>query len=197
MPRGKRNENKAAEAPVDKLKKKGPEVIPAAGHNSGELTEDQTKKLFFTHLRPIKAKKEAIKKLVGELGNLFKVAKTDGFAKKKIEFALACENDDDDSMLQEHKWRIEIASWMMHPIGTQMEMFDGVDRRPAVDRAKAEGKKAGLSGDSRQPPYDPSVPQHQAWLEGWHEGQEVKIEKGIKPLEPIGTAESTSKVLHS
>jgi ribosome modulation factor len=52
-------------------------------------------------------------------------------------------------------------------------MFAGPDRTPAVDRARAEGKRAGMNGESMKPPYDTTLPQHDQWVEGWHEGQKA------------------------
>lgn len=60
------------------------------------------------------------------------------------------------------------------PRATQLEMFDGVTVDPAADRARDEGKWAGLTGKPvGECPHDENLPQGQAWIEGWHAGAEI------------------------
>jgi hypothetical protein len=65
-----------------------------------------------------------------------------------------------------------VLRWSGVSVGETLDMFP-VDRTPGIERAKAEGKRAGLAGEPRKPPHDPSVPQHDAWLDGYHDGQMI------------------------
>lgn len=67
-----------------------------------------------------------------------------------------------------------LARWLNLAVGTQVSFLDE-DRRPSEDIAFENGKVAGLKGDICQPPHDPSVPQHQRWMQGWHAGQEILL----------------------
>lgn len=80
--------------------------------------------------------------------------------------------------------KFKVARWLGLPVGTEPTMFEMQDRRPAVDIAYDNGKAAGMEGDVCQPPHDPSVPQYQRWMEGWHDGQEI-LASAFKKLEPL------------
>jgi hypothetical protein len=167
MPRPKGSKNKPKE---DKAQPR-----PSAGHNS-EMTEEQREALFFdakgryaTALAKKKAEDAAFK-------NVCRTIKADGVALKDIKFALDLDADENGAMLERRRREAMIARWMGHPIGTQADLFgDGVDRTPAVDKAFAEGKRAGMEGASMKSPeaYHPSSEQFQAWCRGWHTGQEA------------------------
>jgi hypothetical protein len=77
--------------------------------------------------------------------------------------------------------KLMLARWANVPQGFQASMFQP-DRRPATERAREEGKTAGLAGDVCKPPYDPSVPQYQEWMEGYGIGQSVSL-SFLKTLE--------------
>jgi hypothetical protein len=66
-------------------------------------------------------------------------------------------------------------------MGAQLDMFSEPDRTPATDRAYDEGKQASMENRQGKPPYDPSLPQHQKWLEGYADHQ-ATLAKGFKPL---------------
>lgn len=167
---------KAAERAENKAVKAGAAGI---GHNSG-LTDDQQRALFVQNLTKIERLKEAMASASGELRAAYKTAKADGFAKKDIDYAIALRKDEDDKLIDSRRRETMIARWMNHPIGTQPDLFDGVDRTPSEDRAFEDGKLAGMEGKICQPPHDPSVPQHGRWLEGWHAGQAALIRDTIK-----------------
>ena len=75
-----------------------------------------------------------------------------------------------------------VLRWLGLPIGQQGELFSAVDLTPAVEKARADGKRAGLKGETCSPPHDPSVPQHAAWIEGWHDGQAVLVQTKMRPM---------------
>lgn len=166
-----------------------------AGHNSGataeELSDEQRQVLFLQNLKKVKAAKEAMGAASSSLRLAYKVAKSDGFAKKKIDYAIDLEKDDGKAMLEERRQEQEIAKWLGHPIGTQADLFDSgkpTDDRPLRDRAFDEGKRAGmLSEGPLKPPYDPGSDAYEGYVEGWHRGQEalVNIKKTKDPEPPL------------
>lgn len=183
------------------------------GHNGGEMTEDQKRQKLFLLVRDDNALEVQVEEIREKRKEIRKTAKSLlGIHADDFKFIRRLQ-EDDESVIADHNRQLMIARWYEHPLYYQQELdfgkADGVDRRPAVEKAKALGKMAGLAGESASPPYDVSVPQHQAWMEGWHDGQAVKVMEGIKPLEDaskqeglrlvkkgeqIGTAPSTAKL---
>ncbi len=78
--------------------------------------------------------------------------------------------------------RLQVAQWVGHPMGAQLDLFAQPNRTPAVDRARDEGKQASMENKPCKPSYDPSTPQYQSYMEGYQEDQ-ARIASGIKPLE--------------
>lgn len=153
---------------------------PGPGHNGGppDLTDDQKQALFFQHLKKVRAFKQTIKSTAGQLRAAYKLAKSElgADARKMIEDALALEADDGQVKMEaEIARKAQVARWMGLPLGAQPDLFDG-NAMPATDRAFAAGKAARLNGDPLKPPYDPSVPQFNAWAEGWHDGERALID---------------------
>lgn len=74
-----------------------------------------------------------------------------------------------------------VALYIGDPLSAQLDMFAQPDRTPAVDRARDEGKQASMENKPCKPPYDPSTPQYQSFMEGYQEDQ-ARIAAGIKPL---------------
>lgn len=164
-----------------KNKSKGDAAPPPAeskiGHNGGppELTDDQKQTLFFGHLKKIRAYKEKIASLSGELRAQYKLAKGDlgDDARASINDALLLETDEGQAKMEAAIARqARVALWMGIPIGSQPDLF-GTDRAPATDRAFAAGKAARLNGEPCKPPHDPSVPQYDAWIQGHQAGQQA------------------------
>lgn len=163
-------------------------VDPAAGpgHNSGEaapkkpadLTEDQRQALAFSHKRQYEAAlakkkaadaefKNACKRIKAELGD-------EGVDLIKDMILIATE-EGEAKIRAAMERQMRAARYMAAPLGAQFEMFDA-DRTPAVDRARAEGRRDAMAGEALVNPYDSSVPQADAYAEGWHEGQKAAIE---------------------
>jgi hypothetical protein len=66
-------------------------------------------------------------------------------------------------------------------MGQQYDLFERPAPMPAVDRAYDEGKMASMQNQPAKPPYDPSVPQYGAYMQGFHDHQ-ATLAGGIKPL---------------
>jgi ribosome modulation factor len=138
------------------------------GHNS-KLTDDERRALTLHHLglyvaadalvERAKTDRKAIadqaradlgKGVMSDIRDMI-VAKDEKTAKGNIERAL------------------RVARWMGLPVGTQVSMFD----LPVDDRAKSDGTTAGMEGKICDPPRHFAVAQHQDWIAGWHEGQQI------------------------
>lgn len=138
---------------------------------SNVLTEDQQAALFFQHKNKVIALREKLASVNGELRAALKVAKSDGFTKKEIDFAIELEKDD-AKIVAWRKRQEQIAIWEGLPLGTQTELdlTPPVDRRPIEERAAAEGKRDGMKGGSLVPPYAQGAPGYEEYVEGWHLG---------------------------
>ena len=169
MPRGrpKGSKNKTPET-------EAPPASNGVGHNGAPgLTDDQTAALFFQHKKAYSAALAVKKDADAKFKNACKLAKSElgDDAVPSIKDALLLETEEGEAKIKaEIERKMRIARWMAVPFGSQPDFFEE-DRTPAVDRARAEGKRDGLSGVSLKPPYDPSLPQYEAYAEGWHEGQ--------------------------
>lgn len=148
------------------------ETTSEHGKNS-DLTEAEKQALLLRGLSELQEMIEEKNAIVADIRNHRKRIVSYGFEPFEIDYALKLRKEPDADMIARRRAEARIARFMNHPIGTEPDMFDEVDRTPAVDRAFDEGKIAGAAGKSASPPYDPGVPQHQAWLKGWHQAQET------------------------
>lgn len=160
------------------------------GHNSAgavELTDAQEEALFRNHLGKVRALKAKQASVTADLRNAYKGAKADGWAKKRIDFALALENDEGNELLEERRVEAKIARWLQHPIGTQTDLFADPepDRAPLAERSFNDGRRVGMEGGNPKPPDGTADPAE--WQRGWHAGQDAL--KSSLPLTRVGAAE--------
>jgi ribosome modulation factor len=162
---------------------------PGAGHNSGEdneagervvgRTTDEMRVLFNSHRSAWTGWKAKLA-VVEEIERDVKAAlKADGFTVKQMQIAdslLTVKGE--EKITNEVQDRLQVALWVGHPMGRQLEMFQDPDRTPAVDRAFEDGKTAGLEGRVRKPPYSPELPQHEQWMQGWYAGNKIMLDNG-------------------
>lgn len=155
---------------------------PGKGHNS-ERSADAIRAGFIQHRgtwNQLTAKQKSLDKLWTDAKAALKA---DGY--KVIQMQIA--DDLGGSLKQEAKVhtavhdRLQVAQWVGHPMGAQLDMFAEPDRTPAADKAYDEGWLASASNEPAKPHYDPSVPQHARWLEGYNAHQKTLM-KGFKPL---------------
>lgn len=140
-----------------------------AGHNSGE-GEDR-KILFFDHYRPIAAQLEKVRAEQAEYKRLRKIAKAANIALWEIDYALRCAEVEDETIIPNRiKRETEIAAWFALPVDFQPDMFGDFSREHGEDRARREGRKAGLSGVGGNP-YDEHTPLGLAWADEWAKEQ--------------------------
>ncbi|MCW5697337.1 MAG: hypothetical protein KIS96_11480 [Bauldia sp.] len=149
-------------------------TLPPKDHN--QLTDDQQRVIFFDHLAKVRKAKDKIASATAELRNLYKFAKADSISKKDIDHALRLETADEADLIEERRRLDQIARWIGSPVGTQAELFDGTDRTPLVDRAKEAGKIVGLKGEVCSVPAQYQGAGEQAWIDGWHLGNDARQE---------------------
>lgn len=159
------------------------EESPGIGHNRPELTEDQRFALLSHHKSAIVRLREAKKAAAKAVKDAEKLCKAElgDEAIEEIDTMIQLETAEGEAEFKAKVEReVRMARLMGLPVGTSGNLFDEIDRAPAVDRAAAAGKRAGLAGERCECPHDPSTPQYTAFMTGYGEGQ--KIAFSIKPL---------------
>ncbi len=179
---GRKKKNKGAEPAANQEQAPAAE-LPKAGHNSGELTDEQRASLTLSHSRKYDEALKAKKAAANAFLKVCKQAKADlgDDAIDDIKDILLIKEDADAFKARMDR-QAKVARWMALPIGAEPSLF-GEDRMPAVDRAFEEGKRAGSEGEARRPPYDTSVPQYARWMDGYDVGQ-TALMTGFKRLNP-------------
>jgi hypothetical protein len=182
MPRGKR-----AEPPSEQE----PNEAATEGHNSGKVDlSDEERQAAFHKLRDeLGVADAALDKAKEGRRLVVKRAKAAGFLLEEFKVADQLETDEGEQTVKDKIERtLRIARWLAIPIGGQSDMFSQPDRTPAVDRAKAEGKRDGLAGKPRKPDYAPETEQYRSYMAGFDEGQTVLASEGFKKLTPVEQA---------
>lgn len=121
-------------------------------------------------------------------------AKSEGFLKLHFQIAdmLAGGPKKEAKVVTAVKHRLEVARWIGHSMGkridlNQLDLFGDAPDKPADDPVEAaynDGEQAGLGGNKMEVPGQFSANDlSQAWMSGWHKGQDAMTRKGIKPLE--------------
>lgn len=168
---------------------------PPASKVAGSNTLDPDKRALFLKNKDDYAKAmERLGKAQSTVRSLGKVIKSDGFTLRQIKLAIQLDSPEGEA---EFKSLIAndllAAQYQGAAIGSQLQLFLEPDRTPAVDIAFSEGEKCSMENKAAVPPYDPSTPQHKAFMAGFHEHQS-KIAKGIKPLKDGEPPRTTSEM---
>ena len=164
------------------------EKIAGVGHNDIGLTEDEERALTYSWRRKWETAEAKVKAAIAERKAIEDGAKSElgKQAVKTIKELIALEQPKGNEALQAAIERsLRLARWVNAPVGSQFSFFE--DRTPAEERAYDIGKTAGLAANPCKPPYDPSVPQYQRWLDGWHDGNAINLSNfrdKLKKLEP-------------
>jgi ribosome modulation factor len=164
-----------------KNKPKDDAATPTAGHNSA-LSEDEKRALFLKGLAELEVSLGKKNEVVADIRNQRKRILSYGFEAFEIDYALRLRKDEDAGMAERRRKEAQIARFMNHPIGTQLDLVDEIDRTPAEDKAFADGVVAGACGESCKSPFAPGLPQDQKWIEGWQQGQ-ADLASGFKKLD--------------
>lgn len=190
MPRGKRAESTGFVAPKEPVEPvveavaEAADEAPGPGHNKPEFTGDERFALLARHKKAIVALREAKKEAAKAVKDAEKLCKSElgDDAVLEIDHMIELETAEGEARFKAKVEReVRVAQWMGLPVGSNGNLFDLVDRTPAVDRAAANGKRDGLAGEPARPNCDPSVPQYAAYMAGYAEGQKIMF--NIKPLD--------------
>lgn len=156
----------------------GTDDAPGEGHNGGppELTEEQKQALALQWKKKFVTATGDKDAAVAVLRNMRKQIKAelgdDGV--DLVKDMIALESEQGEARIKAAMERqLRAAHYMAAPLGAQFDMFP--DRQPAEDRARAEGMRDAMSGQSLQNPYGQGK-QHDAYAEGWHAGEKARIE---------------------
>lgn len=143
----------------------------AAHTNGGTLTDDEKRALTLHHKRLYEAADALVERAKDDRKAVADQAKADlgKGALADIKDMMACA--DDKKVKAQIERHMRLATWMGVPIGFQVDMF--ADRRPIEDKWADEGKTAGMSGDTCQPPHSLPPSGQQIWIEAWHGGQAI------------------------
>lgn len=150
------------------------DVNKAEQRKNSELTEDERRALLFQHVTAYEQALATKKAADAAIKNVCKLAKSElgKSATDEIKEVIALKEPGGAEALRENIERqLKVARYVNAPVGHQFTFTE--DMRPATDQAFEAGKIQGLAGGDITPPYAPSLPQYQRWLEGWHAGQEV------------------------
>lgn len=147
--------------------------VPTGKPPQAPLTEDQQQALFFNHTQTYKTFLERKKKADAEFKNACKLIKSEGTSVEDIKTGIQLESEGGNERLQaEIERKLRVARWQGAAVGTQFSLLDE-DRTPSVEKAQAEGKRAGLKGETAKPPSHMGIAQQNAWLTGHADGQAV------------------------
>jgi ribosome modulation factor len=179
-PKGSLNRPKAptANGDVDTDHNKKPKADKPPKAAPEALNDDQLQVLFHKHKRDYEKALAAKKDAAAKFLNVCKLAKSESVSIKDIKLAIDLESEGGEERMREDiQRRHRVARWAGLPVGTQPSFFDEEDRTPSVDRARAEGHRSGLKGESANAPSHFGMLQQQAWLTGWGEGQKVLTDR--------------------
>lgn len=168
-------------------KNKPKDDTPGKGHNSRtQLTDAERQALHFRHVKDYEAGLAVKKKADADFKNVAKRIKAEGGSVAAVKLTIELQTPEGEAAMRARLAEMqEVAVW--NGVGIQVDMFAD-ERQPAEDRAYEEGRRAGMKGESNKPPYDPSVPQHQRWLQGFSDGNAVLASEGFKRLTPVEQA---------
>jgi len=145
----------------------------------------QHRNLWISAQAKLKVAEKALKEVVAD-------AKSEGFLKLHFQIAdaLTAGPKKEAKVVGEVKNRIQVAKWIGHAMGkrvdlNQLDLF--ATDKPAGDPIQAaydDGERTGMEGKRQEVPGQYSSNDlSQAWMSGWHKGQDAMTRKGIKPLE--------------
>lgn len=136
------------------------------------LSESEVQELFLHH-RTAWTEWKAKRAVVDDHERKVKAAlKADGYTVKQMEIADALITVKGEAKITgEVKDRLQVAAWVNHPMGRQLEMFNEPDRTPLADRAYAEGRQASMENRRAAPRHAPDTEAYRQYMAGFHEHQ--------------------------
>ena len=168
--------------PKTKADAPGADTMAGIGHNSADdRSSDEIRALFLQHRGPWIAAQANLTMAKKRVADVVAALKQDKFTKKQFELADALDTISGEARItSEVSDRLQVARWLGHPMGAQMDLFNEPDRTPIIDRAYDEGKAASMANKPAKPGnYAPGTDAYAAYLEGFHDHQR-ELAGGIK-----------------
>jgi ribosome modulation factor len=156
------------------------------------MSDDQRAKLTFQlkgKYERVLAAKKAADKALKDVGKEIKADLGKGGLQDIKDMIRLAEPEGEQELKDAMERRARVMRWLGMDVGHQSDMFADTDRRPITEKAFAEGKKAGLAGETHKNPYHQTNDGHQAWNDGYVEGQGVILAR-MKPLDAAAAADS-------
>lgn len=170
---------RAAKPPKADPKKPAPHV---AGANS---VDRDTQNLARVHRDKYVVLRAVQLKAGAAMNNLGKVIKADGLTMRQIKLMVDLSTPEGEAAFKANVANdLLAAQWQGAAIGAQLQLFMEPDRTPSVDIAYESGVQDSMDGKSAVSPYDPSLPQTQAYLKGHADDQERRMKNGFKQKAP-------------
>lgn len=192
MAKAKKAKPAAPKGPKNTKKDKKPAEIKAeasapVGTNEPKA-DPEMRELARHHRDKYVVAKAALSKAQRGMQAVGKQIKADGLSLRQIKLMVELSTPEGEAA-----WRMTIANDLIAAqyqgaaIGQQLALFLEPDRTPAVDVAYDLGVQDSIDGKAAKSPFDPSVPQSQSYLKGFHDETERRVRKGITKLEPAET----------
>lgn len=157
---------------VPRTKKTAPGSAALKGLGPVERTEDQVRELFLKHRNPWNAAQASLKSAKKRLADVVAALKNDGFKKKQMEIAdMFGEVKGEARVTAEVADRLQVARWLGHPMGAQLDLFAQPDRTPITESAYDAGKMASMQNEGRKPPHAPETEAYRSWMSGYEDHQ--------------------------
>ena len=164
------------------LKKTKAKEPKSAGSKSNSV-DPEKRALFLADKSAYEKASEKLKKAQAAVRTLGKTIKADGFSMRQIKLSIQLETPEGEADFKASVANdLLAAQYVGATIGSQLSMFMEPDRTPAVDIASDEGIKDAMEHKVAKPKYDPSTPQHAAYLTAYHEEQARQLKAGIGKL---------------
>lgn len=157
---------------------------PKAGHNSGQITEEEFIKLvarFKAKQREIDTVMVNLKALKTEQNAIRNSAKALGVKKAIFDRVIRDTETSHVDLDRDIRMELQLRTWLALPTGVQGDLFDGVPEAAveAVD-FEQQGYTAGVTGTPGSPPEGVPPDRIQDWMRGWGRGQ-AKIAASMAP----------------
>jgi hypothetical protein len=150
------------------------------GHNS-QLTDEEKRALTLHHKRAYEAADALVEKAKADRTAIADLAKSDlgKGALADIKDMILADNPKKMKAVLERAQRL--ARWAGLKVGSQPQLFEAAE----IDRHE-EGKTAGMSGATCEPPKTLAQDAAQLWISGWHDGQTILTAafKKKRPIDP-------------
>lgn len=150
---------------------------PGPGHNSA-LTDDEKRALTFHHAKLFAAADALVEKAKADRTAVMDLATSDLGKGGKADIKDILLTDTPKKMKAVVERTLRLARWAGLPVGTQQALFEPVSNH------FEEGKRAGMQGDTCEPPKSLAADASQKWIGGWHEGQTILM-AAFKKKRPV------------